>query len=54
MTSRFKKVKVKLYLLTDTDMLIMVEKDISVGICHTIYRYAKVSNKYMEDYDKNK
>ena len=54
MASRFKKAKVKIYILTDTDMLIMVEKDISVGICHSIYRYAKVSNKYTEDYDKNK
>ena len=48
-----KKTKVKLYLLTDTDMLIMIEKYISVGICDSIYWYAKVSNKYLEDYNKN-
>ena len=24
------------------------------GICHSIYRYAKVNNKYMKDYDKHK
>ena len=23
------------------------------GICHAIYRYAKASNKYMKNYDKN-
>ena len=32
----------------------MVEKGIREGICHSIYRYAKVNNKYMKDYDKNK
>ena len=35
-------------------MLLMVEKGIRGGICHSIYRYAKVNNKYMKDYDKNK
>ena len=35
-------------------MLLMVEKDIRRGICHSIYRYAKANNKYMNDYDKNK
>ena len=35
-------------------MLLMVEKGIRERICHSIYRYAKVNNKYMKDYDKNK
>ena len=35
-------------------MLIMVEKGIRGGMCHSIYRYAKVNKKYMKDYDKNK
>ena len=49
-----KKTKVKLGLLIDTDMLLMAEKDIGGGICHPIYRHAKISNKYIKDYDKNK
>ena len=48
------KTKVKLDLLTDTDVLIMVEKGIRGGICHSIYQYAKADNKYMKNYDKNK
>ena len=35
-------------------MLLMVEKGILGGICHSIYRYAKANTKYMEDYDKKK
>ena len=49
-----KKAKVKYYLLTDSDMLLMVEKDIRGGICHSFYQYAKANNKYMKNYDKNK
>ena len=41
-------------LLTDIDRLLMVEKGIRGGICHSIYRYAKANNRYMKDYDKNK
>ena len=49
-----RKTKVKLDILTDIDILLMVEKGIRGGICHSIYRYAKANNKYMKDYDKNK
>ena len=35
-------------------MLLMVEKGIRGGICHSIYQYAKANNKYMKDYEKNK
>ena len=34
-------------------MPLMLEKDVRGGIYHSIYRYAKANNKYMEDYDKN-
>ena len=48
-----KKTKVKLELLTDIDMLLMVEEGIRGGICQAIYRCAK-ANKYMNNYDKKK
>ena len=47
-------IKDKLDLLTDVDMLLMVEKVIRGGICHTIYRYDKAINKCIKNYDKNK
>ena len=49
-----KKTEVKLELLTDVDILLMVEKGIRGGICHAIYRYAKTNNKYMKNYNKDK
>ena len=48
------KNKVKLDLLTDIDMLLMVEKSIRRGICGFIYRYAETNSKYMKDYENNK
>ena len=48
------KTEVKLELLTDTAILLMVEKGIRGGIFHSIYRYAKANDKYMKDYDENK
>ena len=47
-----KKAEVELELATDIDILMMVEKGIRVGICHTIHRYAKANNKYMNNYEK--
>ena len=49
-----KKTEVRLELLTDVDMLLMVEKGIRGGICHAIYRYPKANNKYMKNYNKDK
>ena len=49
-----KKTDVKLEVLTDVDMLLMIEKKTRGGICHAIHRYAKANNKYMKNYDKNK
>ena len=48
-----KKTKVKLDLLTNIEILLMVEKYIRGRICHSIYRYVKANNKYMKDYDEN-
>ena len=48
-----KKTEVKLELLTDTDRLLMIEKDIREGICHAIYQYAKANDKYVKDYNEN-
>ena len=35
-------------------MLLMVKKGITGGICPAVHRYAKVNDKYMRNYDKNK
>ena len=49
-----KKYKVILDLLTNIDMLLMVEKGIRWGICYSIYWCAEANNKHMKNYDKNK
>ena len=41
-----KESNVKLELLTDYNMLLMVEEGIRGGICHSIHRHAKTNNKY--------
>ena len=49
-----KKTGVKLELLTDPDMLLVVEKGITGRMCQEIHRYAKANNKYMgKNYNKN-
>ena len=49
-----KKTNIKLELLTDYDMLLMVEEEIRGRICHSIHRKAKANNKYMNNYNESK
>ena len=51
MTSMLEKDSSKIKLLTDIDMLLMVEKGIIGGMCQAIHRYPKANNKYMKSYD---
>ena len=48
-----KKAGVKLDLITDYDMMLMIEKEIRGGICQATHRYTKANNKYMKNYHKN-
>ena len=53
MASIFEKTKVESELLTNIDMLLIVEKGIRGGICQAIHRYAKANNEYMKNYAKS-
>ena len=48
-----KKTRLKFELLTDADMLLMVENGIRGGICQAVHRYAKANNKYMNNYGQS-
>ena len=52
--SSLKKTKVELELLKETDILLIIEKGIRVGICPVIHRYRRANDKYMNDYDPSK
>ena len=49
-----KKTEVELELLTDYDMLLMIEEGIRGGICHAVHRYTKANNIYMKECDQSK
>ena len=49
----FKNTRVKLELLTNINILLMVQKETRGRMCHAIHRYAKPNNKYIKNYDKN-
>ena len=49
-----KKTRLRLELLTNNDMLLVVERGIRGEIYHAVHRYAKEDNKYMKNYDRNK
>ena len=54
MESSLKKIKLKLQLITGTDILLMVGKGIRKRIWHAIHRFARANKKYMKGYDRNK
>ena len=47
------KTGVELELLTERDMLLMVEEGIRSGICHSLHRYAKANNEHIKNYNNN-
>ena len=48
-----KKNNIELELLTDYDMLLIVEEGIRGGICHSIHRYVRANNKYIKNCNNN-
>ena len=53
MRGLFKKTRIELELLTDIDMLWILEKVIRGGRCYAMHSYANPNNKYIKNYDKN-
>ena len=49
-----KKSGVELELLTDSDMLLMVEEGIQSGICEAKLRHTKANNIHMTNHNKSK
>ena len=53
MESSSKKIKVKVYLLIETNILLMAKKGIRWEMSPSIHQYAKANDKCMKDYDKS-
>ena len=47
-----KKTEAKLELLTDYDMILMIEKSVRGGICQATHQHAKENNKYLKNFEK--
>ena len=45
---------VNLELITDINMLLMIESGMRGGVCHVIHSYAEANNRYIDNYDDNK
>ena len=41
-------------MLTENDMLLIVKKGITGGICYAIHRYIEANNKHLKNYEKHK
>ena len=48
-----RKVKVKVDLWTNIDILLIVEKGMRGRICHAIHQCAETNKKYMKNYGRN-
>ena len=53
MAGMLKKTNANLELLTDINILLMIEAGIRREMCQSVHRYAKANNKYMKNHDKN-
>ena len=53
MASLLNKNKCKFRIITDIDMLLMIEAGIRGGMCQSIHWHDKANNKYMKNYDKS-
>lgn len=49
-----KETKCKLQLLTDIDMLLMIESGVRGGLTQSVTRHVKANNKYLPDFDNTK
>ena len=45
---------VELELITDINILLMIENGLRGGVCHVVRSYAEANNKYMDNYGENK